>query len=325
MIYNFEKSDPSGKRFIEVLEENHINYELIEHDRDVIRILGFVPPDLLGELHGIHEKKRTTVPEKRHSSDIYADFLDVTQPCVIAGPCSVESEEQISEAAAFLGSLGVRYIRGGAFKPRTSPDSFQGMGISGLRFISEEAHKHGLKVVSEVMDKSQIDLLIEYADVIQVGSRNMFNYTLLTALGSIDRPILLKRGMAATIEEWLSASEYIRRGGNEDIILCERGIRTFEPKTRNTLDISAICLAQRLCDYPVIADPSHATGDSDLVIPVALAALSAGADGIMVEIHPRPQEALSDKDQALTFDQFKALLEEIERRHPLPKGRPRRE
>ena len=318
MIYSFEKSDPTKKDFLGLLEENRIDYELSDFDRSVIRILGSVQPAVKEKLEGIYAGRNLHVTVENFSADIYADFTARTEPIVIAGPCSVESEEQIASVASFLEEVGIRYIRGGAYKPRTSPESFQGMGKSGLKLISSQARAHGLKVVSEVMDKSQIDSLVEHADVIQVGSRNMFNYTLLTALGSTDKPILLKRGMAATIDEWLSASEYIRRGGNTAIILCERGIRTFEPKTRNTLDISAICLAQKISGYPVIADPSHATGDSELVIPVALAALSAGADGVMVEIHPKPEQALSDMNQALSFFQFKVLLQKITQHYPSP-------
>ncbi len=316
MIYSFEKSDPAEKDFLRILEENFLDYELSDFDRSVIRILGVTRPEVKGKLEKIYAGRNIHVPNEKFSADIYADFTDRTEPIVIAGPCAVESTEQISSVASFLEEMGIRYIRGGAYKPRTSPDSFQGMGKRGLNLISSEAHTHGLRVISEVMDKSQIESLIEHADIIQVGSRNMFNYTLLTALGSTGKPILLKRGMAATIDEWLSASEYIRRGGNDHIILCERGIRTFEPKTRNTLDISAICIARKLSGYPVIADPSHATGDSELVIPVALAALSAGADGIIVEIHPKPEQALSDMKQALSFSQFKVLLQKITQHYP---------
>ena len=311
MIYSFERAEPALEEFLEVLRANGIDYELSEFDRSVVRILGAVEPEMDEKLKEIHAGRRRAMQSDGSRGDIYADFLDRREPILIAGPCSVESEEQIASVASFLEKCGIRYIRGGAYKPRTSPDSFQGMGEAGLEWIRTHARKHGLKVVSEVMDRSQIDALVDHADVIQVGSRNMFNYTLLTALGAIDKPILLKRGMAATIDEWLSASEYIRRGGNHAIILCERGIRTFEPKTRNTLDVSAICLAGRLSGCPVIADPSHATGDAALVTPVALAALAAGADGIMVEIHPEPERALSDRNQALSFSQFEDLLERI--------------
>ncbi len=315
MIYSFECGDPSRKDFLGILEENLIDYELSDYDRSVVRILGSVPPEVaekLGRIHAVRDKPAST---HASSGGIYSDFSDKTIATVIAGPCSVESEEQIAAVVSLLSDLGVRYIRGGAYKPRTSPTSFQGMGRKGLELISSQTRKYDMNIVSEVMDKSQIDFLLEHADVIQVGSRNMFNYTLLTALGSIDKPVLLKRGMAATIDEWLAASEYISRGGNENIILCERGIRTFEPRTRNTLDISAICLAQELSGYPVIADPSHATGSADLVAPLTMAALAAGADGVMVEVHPKPEQALSDMNQALSFPQFRGLIERIEKRH----------
>ncbi|OGF97924.1 MAG: 3-deoxy-7-phosphoheptulonate synthase [Candidatus Glassbacteria bacterium RBG_16_58_8] len=311
MIYHFENADPSGKEFLAVLERNAIDFEQGVFDRTVVRILGVIKPEVREELERIYGRRSRAGRRRSPARTLYSEFTHRTEPIIIAGPCSVESEEQIAETAAFLESVGIRFIRGGAYKPRTSPDSFQGLGRSGLKLLSHHARKHGLKVVSEVMDRSQIGDLLEHADIIQVGSRNMFNYTLLTALGSVDKPILLKRGMAATIDEWISASDYCRRGGNDAIILCERGIRTFEPKTRNTLDISAICIAKKLSGYPVIADPSHATGDADLVLPVALAALSAGADGVMIEIHPKPEQALSDREQALSFSQFEHILRKI--------------
>jgi 3-deoxy-7-phosphoheptulonate synthase len=321
MIYNFNVSDPVKKDFVGILRTNRIDFESVEFDRSVIRVLGVVPNAIEEELERIYNRRKQIVAPKESSKNIYDDFKNSPGPVVIAGPCSVESEEQISSAASFLKDMGIKYIRGGVYKPRTSPESFQGMGRSGLEYVSQHAVKHGLKVVSEVMDRSQIESLLEYSDILQVGSRNMFNYTLLTSLGSIDKPVLLKRGMAATIDEWLSAAEYISRGGNDFIILCERGIRTFEPRTRNTLDISAICIAQALSDFPIIADPSHATGTSDLVVPMTLAALSAGADGIMVEVHPNPDRALSDINQALSFSEFEQLLQKIrqhfpERNHP---------
>ncbi len=308
MIYSFEKSDPAKNRFIEELTAGDVDFEVVDHDRSVVRILGSVGDGCGAELDRIYEGRRKLTIAKRESSDLISDFRDPDSITVIAGPCSVESEQQIEAVVSFLTSVGVRYIRGGAYKPRTSASSFQGMGRTGLRIICDCARTAGLKVVSEVMDRSQIDTLLEYADIIQVGSRNMFNYTLTTALGSVDRPVLLKRGMAATVDEWLKAADYISRGGNDSVILCERGIRTFEPRTRNTLDIAAIHIAKEQSGFPVIADPSHAAGNSDLVAPLAMAAAAAGADGIMVEIHPRPEKALSDRNQALRFDQFERLL-----------------
>ncbi|MFH1891602.1 MAG: 3-deoxy-7-phosphoheptulonate synthase [Candidatus Zixiibacteriota bacterium] len=315
MIYSFEKTDPVKTDFLGVLRQHDVDFELIDHDRSVVRILGSVQNGIGEKLAEVYEGRRRLTVTKEPLDNIYFDFKDRSRISLIAGPCSVESEEQIASIASFIRSKGLRYIRGGAYKPRTSPDSFQGMGMPGLRIISTAAKAAGLKVVSEVMDRSQIDTLVEHADIIQIGSRNMFNYTLLTALGSIDKPVLLKRGMAATVDEWLKAAEYISRGGNNSIILCERGIRTFEPRTRNTLDIAAIHLAKQLSDYPVIADPSHAAGHRDIVIPLAVAAVASGADGIMVEIHPEPDSALSDRDQALSFDRFEKLLQRLDDLH----------
>jgi 3-deoxy-7-phosphoheptulonate synthase len=317
MIYSFDKSDPVKAAFLEVLRGNEVDYEVVDRDRSVIRIFGSFSNETGEKLRDVYEGRRKLIIGGTAADDLYTNFGDRSRFKVIAGPCAVESEEQIAEITAYLIDRGVRYIRGGAYKPRTSPDSFQGMGEKGLKIISKYAIEAGLKVVSEVMDKSQIDVLCRYADVIQVGSRNMFNYTLLTALGSVDKPVLLKRGMAATIDEWLKASEYISCGGNGRIILCERGIRTFETRTRNTLDIAAIHLAKKLSSFPVIADPSHAAGDSELVVPLAKAAAASGADGIMVEIHPDPQTALSDRLQALTFEQFDSLLDSLGNTYPL--------
>lgn len=309
MIYSFEKSDPAKGTFVRLLRESEIDFEIVNHDRSVIRLLGSVNRETGEKIREAYDGRRKLTIAGKPCDDVYSEFKDRTQFKMIAGPCAIESEEQISRVTGYLTSIGVRYMRGGAFKPRTSPDSFQGMGEKGLKIISRIAREAGLRVVSEVMDRSQIDLLCEHADVIQVGSRNMFNYTLLTALGSVDSPVLIKRGMAATIDEWLQAAEYVSRGGNDKIILCERGIRTFETRTRNTLDIAAIHMAKQLTDYPVIADPSHAAGHHELVTPLAMAAVAAGADGILVEIHPDPATALSDRSQALSFAQFDTLLE----------------
>jgi 3-deoxy-7-phosphoheptulonate synthase len=230
---------------------------------------------------------------------------------IIAGPCSVESEEQINETAAFLAHSGIRFIRGGAYKPRTSPYSFQGLGRVGLQYLSKAAKKHGLLVVTEIMDISLLDEVMEYADVLQVGSRNMQNFFMLKELSKISKPILLKRGMHAKVTEWLLAAEYLLSGGNENIILCERGIRSFDPESRNVMDIGVIPLIKELSHLPIIADPSHGTGSASRVLPLSLASIAAGANGIMVEIHPNPKEALSDSAQALSFDQFAHLLKAV--------------
>lgn len=227
---------------------------------------------------------------------------------MIAGPCAVEDETQMHQIGSMLNNAGIRFLRGGAYKPRTSPYRFQGLGLDGLKLMREVADANGLYVVTELMDFSLIDELYAYADVIQIGARNMKNYHLLRQLGTIDKPVLLKRGMDATIEEWLLSAEYILLGGNKQVILCERGIRTFDTSVRNTFDIAAIPLAQSLTHLPVIADPSQGTGNRNLVIPTSLAAVAAGAQGLMIEVHNHPEEALSDGPQSLYPEQFEAML-----------------
>ncbi len=230
---------------------------------------------------------------------------------VIAGPCSVESEDQMFSLAGSLSGLGAVMLRGGAFKPRTSPYSFQGLGEKGLQIMRNACDAFGLKMVTEIMDVSQIDTIMQYTDMLQIGARNMQNYTLLREVGKVDKPVLLKRGLSATTEELLMSAEYILSGGNREVILCERGIRTFERSTRNTLDLSAIPVIHQKSHLPIIADPSHAVGLRDKVIPMARAAVAAGADGIMVEVHPDPNNALSDGGQSLFPEQFAQLMKEI--------------
>jgi 3-deoxy-7-phosphoheptulonate synthase len=230
---------------------------------------------------------------------------------VMAGPCSVESREQIERSAEVVASAGACVIRGGAFKPRSSPYSFQGMGEEGLQLMRAAADRHSLLVVSEVMEISQIPLVAQYSDILQVGARNMQNFNLLRELGKQRKPVLLKRGIAATIEELLLSAEYILSGGNYDVILCERGIRTFETYTRNTMDISAIPVVKKLSHLPMIGDPSHGTGRRDKVAPMARAAVAAGADGLIVEVHPDPDHALSDGAQSLRPDQFTELMGQL--------------
>lgn len=230
---------------------------------------------------------------------------------MIAGPCAVENEEQIYTISEFLSKKGVRFMRGGAYKPRTSPYSFQGLKKEGLELMRRAADDHGLAVVSEIMSASQLDEFVENVDILQVGTRNMQNYPLLRALGKINKPVLLKRGMSSTIEEWLLAAEYILSGGNEQVILCERGIRTFETASRNTLDIAAVPLVQQLSHLPVIVDPSQGTGVRDIVDPVSVAAIAAGADGLIIEVHNQPEEALSDGDQSIYLDQFETLQKRL--------------
>jgi 3-deoxy-7-phosphoheptulonate synthase len=228
-----------------------------------------------------------------------------------AGPCAVETPEQIASIAASVAKAGAKMLRGGAFKPRSSPYSFQGLGEEGLKLLRDAADKNGLLVVSEVMDPSQIEIMMPYVDVMQVGARNMQNYHLLRGLGEIDKPVLLKRGMSATLEELLLSAEYIMSGGNYKVILCERGIRTFDTYLRNTLDIAAIPVIKSLSHLPIMADPSHGTGRRDKVAPMARAAVAAGADGLLIEVHPDPERALSDGVQSLYPDQFSELMRDI--------------
>lgn len=231
---------------------------------------------------------------------------------VIAGPCSVESHDMLIETASAVRAAGARMLRGGAFKPRTSPYAFQGLGTEALRLLADIRAETGLPVVTEVMDTRQVDLVAEHADMLQVGARNMQNFALLAELGHVRRPVLLKRGLSATIKELLMAAEYIMSNGNHDVVLCERGIRTYETATRNTLDVAAIPVLKRESHLPVIVDPSHAGGDAELVAPLAFAAIAAGADGLIVEVHPNPECALSDGDQSLAPPAFAEMMRSIE-------------
>lgn len=281
---------------------------------------GDVDPTEFAVMEGVKEAHRVMSPYKlasRHfrpeGTRVRLRNLEIGGPQVVvmAGPCSVESREQVMAAAERVARAGARVLRGGAFKPRTSPHSFQGLGEEGLRYLREAADRYGLLAVSEVMDSSHIELVAAYADILQVGTRNMQNYHLLRDLGAQPKPVLLKRGLSATIEEWLLAAEYIMNEGNYNVILCERGIRTFETYTRNTMDISAIPVVKKLSHLPVLADPSHATGRRDMVLPVARAAVAAGADGLLIEVHPEPDRALSDGAQSLRPDQFEELMSQL--------------
>jgi 3-deoxy-7-phosphoheptulonate synthase len=272
------------------------------------------------QLPGVESVLRVLKPYKLASREFHPDATSVQVGgvpigpggfAVIGGPCSVESEEQVEASAALLARLGLRLMRGGAFKPRSSPYSFQGMGEQGLVILSQAARRHGLFVVTEVMSEYDVELVSRYTSVFQVGARNMQNFALLKALGETRVPVLLKRSMMGTIEELLLSAEYVMKGGNPHVILCERGIRTFETATRNTLDIGAIPVVRRLSHLPVLVDPSHAMGDWHYVPSASLASLAAGADGIIVEIHPNPSEARSDGKQSLTFEHFAALVERI--------------
>ena len=232
---------------------------------------------------------------------------------VMAGPCAVESREQMLEVAEIVKASGARILRGGAFKPRTSPYSFAGLEEVGLQYMAEAREKTGLKIVSEVMDPRSVALVAEYCDIVQIGARNMQNFNLLREVGKINKPVLLKRGLSATIEEWIMAAEYVLSGGNEQVILCERGVRTFETFTRNTLDLSAVPIIKNLTHLPIIVDPSHATGKWNLVEPMSRAAIAAGADGLMIEVHPDPLHALSDGPQSLKPHKFNAVMQELQK------------
>ncbi len=249
------------------------------------------------------DKTRTIVPARE--SRIGDGFV------VIAGPCSVESEEQLIEAAWIVKQAGGDFLRGGVFKPRTSPYAFQGLGLKGLKIMEKARAVTGLPIITEVLDTRDVYWVSEYADILQIGARNMQNFSLLKEVGKTGRPVMLKRGMNSTIEEWLNCAEYILNEGNPHVVLCERGIRSFETYTRNTLDLSAVPAIRELTHLPVIVDPSHGTGRISLIEPMCLAAVAAGADGLMVEVHPNPPAALSDKDQALAPTQFASLVKKV--------------
>lgn len=240
-------------------------------------------------------------------------ILGGAQPVLMAGPCSVESYEQTYAAAQAVAAAGIPVLRGGAFKPRTSPHSFQGLGLEGLQILRAVADEFGLLVISEALGVEHVTLLAKYADIIQIGSRNMQHFPLLWQVGALKKPVMLKRGFMSTVAEWFAAAEHIASRGNQQIILCERGIRTFETATRNTLDTNAIALAKQTCPYPVLGDPSHATGRADLVLSAGRAALAAGADGLMVEVHPQPHAALSDAEQALPLELLPELVRQSAR------------
>ncbi|HWR57462.1 MAG TPA: 3-deoxy-7-phosphoheptulonate synthase [Thermodesulfovibrionales bacterium] len=276
--------------------------------------------DAIRAMTGVENVMRILKPYKMASRDFRpeATLIDVKGRViggkkiqVIAGPCAVENKTLIMTIADKVRDAGASFIRGGAFKPRTSPYSFQGLGEEGLRYLADARETTGLPVVTELMDPRDIDVMVKYADIIQIGARNMQNFRLLLEVGSVNKPILLKRGLSATIKEWLMSAEYIMSRGNHQVILCERGIRTFETATRNTLDLSAVPLLKQLTHLPVVVDPSHGVGKWDLVSPMAKAAVAAGADGLLIEVHTNPEEAMSDGEQSLRTDDFRQLMEEL--------------
>ena len=293
-----------------------------EH-RTVIGVLGSPFPELRNELStlaGVSEVVPISKPYKLTSREFKPDNSTVTvgdvvvggeDLVVMAGPCSVEDEEQMVSTALAVKAAGATILRGGAFKPRTSPYSFRGMGIDGLRLLSLARAESGLPVITEVMSPEDVEIVANYADVLQIGARNMQNYNLLDRVGETRKPVMLKRGLSATYEEWLLAAEYILSGGNSQVILCERGVRTFEPSTRFTLDVTAIPSIRRLSHLPIVADPSHSSGKWYLVSPLALGAVAAGAHGLMIEVHPNPDLAKCDGPESLTFENFDKLMSQV--------------
>jgi len=306
-----------------ILAEGLTPFENAGADRTVIAVVGEIGKrreQLKGRLEALAGVAQVTpiskpyklVSREFHPENTVIKVLDTAVGdgglTVMAGPCSVESRDQLFETVDHVASHGATIIRGGAFKPRTSPYSFQGLGVEGLRYLAEARGRTGLPVITEVMEPNQVDIVAEYADILQIGTRNMQNFSLLLACGRAGRPVMLKRGFGNTIEEWLMAAEYIASAGNSQIILCERGVRTFDNATRNTLDLTAVPLLHHLTHLPVIVDPSHATGKRWLVKPLAIGGAAVGADGIMVEVHPRPDEALSDAEQQLDFAGFDSMM-----------------
>jgi 3-deoxy-7-phosphoheptulonate synthase len=294
-------------------------------DRAVIGVIGgnaYAYREAFSHLDGIQEIVQVTKPFKLASREFRPDdtVVDVggirvggDEVVVMAGPCSVENQEMLLETARHVAAQGARLLRGGAFKPRTSPYSFQGLGEAGLRLLAEAREATGLRVVSEVVAPGDVELVASYVDLLQVGTRNMQNYALLQEVGRSQRPVLLKRGMSSTVEEWLLAAEYVLSQGNRGVILCERGIRTFEQSTRFTLDLNSVPLVRQLSHLPVIVDPSQGTGRWSLVRPMSLASVAAGAQGLILEVHPRPDQALSDGAQSLDFENFDQLMADLRR------------
>lgn len=310
---------------LERLKESNLSGRIIVgEERSIIGVVGAALPPTLGEelerYNGVQSTARISRPYKQaarefHPHDTVVDVAGIpvggAQAVVIAGPCAVESEAQILQTARAVRNAGANMLRGGAFKPRSSPYTFRGLGEQGLKLLALAREETGLAIVTEVMTPTDVDLVAQYADVLQIGARNMQNYQLLEEVGRAGRPVLLKRGLSATFEEWLLSAEYIINQGNPNVILCERGIRTFETATRNTLDLNAVALAKRRTHLPIIVDPSHGTGKWYLVAPLALAGLAAGADGVIIEVHPDPDRATSDGAQSLTCENFAVLMPQL--------------
>ena len=318
----------SSKEQLEVVQRRIESHGLRAHisegvERTVVGVLGQTFQELkeeLGMLPGVLEVVPISKPNKLSSREFKGEGTVVrvgdvaigsAELVVMAGPCAVENEEQVLSTAQAVKAAGAKILRGGAFKPRTSPYSFRGTGVQGLRILAKARVETGLPIVTEVMAPEDVDMVAEYADILQIGTRNAQNFNLLEAVGEIKKPVLLKRGFAASYEEWLLAAEYVLSGGNSQVILCERGIRTFETTTRFTLDLTAIPMIKSLSHLPIIADPSHSTGRSNLVTPMSLAAVAAGAHGIIIDVHPNPAVAKCDGAQALTFEDFQSMMAQV--------------
>ena len=292
-------------------------------ERTVIGVMGSIPPDFKDEMelmNGVDEGIIISKPYKLASKEFHPDdtiikvgdaVIGGPKPVIMAGPCSVEDEEQMVSTAKAVKAAGASVLRGGAYKPRTSPYSFRGMGEDGLKLLQLAKQETGLPIITEVMATADVETVAKYADILQIGARNMQNYNLLDEVGLIGKPVMVKRGLSASYEEWLLAAEYVMAGGNEQVILCERGVRGFETFTRFTLDVAAVPVIKRLSHLPIVADPSHSTGKWYLVTPVALASIAAGAHGLLIEVHPNPDQAKCDGPQSLTFENFDILMEQV--------------
>ena len=324
VVMNAQSTDDHRDAVLGRLGELGLRGEIIHGEqRKVIAVLGQVFPELRDELmtiDGVDEVLRVSRPYKLASREVHEDDTIVRlpygvevgagRPIVMAGPCAIEDEDQLWETARGVQAAGAHVLRGGAFKPRSSPYSFQGLGIEGLQLLAQAGRELGMAVITELLSERDVEAVAEHSDVLQIGARNMQNFRLLAEAGKTGKPVMLKRGLSATIEEWLLSAEYILAQGNRDVMLCERGIRTYETATRNTLDLNAVALVKRLSHLPIIVDPSHGTGHWYLVRPMAAAGLAVGADGLMVEVHPNPDHALSDGAQSLTIANFEELMRE---------------
>ncbi|WP_303816864.1 3-deoxy-7-phosphoheptulonate synthase [Selenomonas ruminantium] len=326
IIMNVDATEENIKEVIAVIEGAGLQAKVMEGSQQkIVGVIGdktrlaSVPIDALDGVEKSVEisKSYKLASREFHPANSVIDVAGVKigdgTPVVMAGPCAVESKEQLFEAAEIVKKAGAQFLRGGAYKPRTSPYAFQGLEVEGLKYLAEARERTGLRVVTEVTTVEAIERVVEYADMLQIGARNMQNFGLLKEVGKCGKPVLLKRGLAATIDEWLNAAEYIMNAGNPNVVLCERGIRTYETYTRNTLDLSAVAAVKHLSHLPIIVDPSHGTGKWRMVKPMAFAAIAAGADGLMMEVHPNPAKALSDGPQSLTPENYNEVMRGVQK------------